>query len=188
MAATKPTESFLQKMNETLLEFSFVSGYFPTTADLEFYSSFQSAPDAEKYGNVFRWYENISSFSEKERRNFPPHSFSFSSSSSNEEEVDRRLESAENKIKNIEQALGGEGQGSEKDKAKIKALEEENNQLRYRISHLIRALEREEKENESLKSKGEATAKEHQAEVAQLQYRVKHVIRALEREEAKNNK
>jgi elongation factor 1-beta len=52
----------LEKFNKFLLDNSYVSGWTPTQKDVDIFKAIKSSPDG-KYGNVFRWWKNISSYS-----------------------------------------------------------------------------------------------------------------------------
>lgn len=52
----------LEKLNDFLVNNAYVSGWVPTQADVTVFKSIKSSPDA-KYGNVLRWWKNISSYS-----------------------------------------------------------------------------------------------------------------------------
>merc|ERR1711915_218249 len=52
----------LEKFNKFLLDNSYVSGWTPTQKDVDIFKAIKSSPDG-KYGNVLRWWKNISSYS-----------------------------------------------------------------------------------------------------------------------------
>merc|ERR1712088_1110403 len=52
----------LEKSNKFLLDNSYVSGWTPTQKDVDIFKAIKSSPDG-KYGNVLRWWKNISSYS-----------------------------------------------------------------------------------------------------------------------------
>merc|ERR1712142_798673 len=52
----------LEKFNKFLLDNSYVSGWTPTQKDVDIFKAIKSSPD-RKYGNVLRWWKNISSYS-----------------------------------------------------------------------------------------------------------------------------
>merc|ERR1712002_485068 len=52
----------LEKFNKFLLDNSYVSGWTPTQKDVDIFRAIKSSPDG-KYGNVLRWWKNISSYS-----------------------------------------------------------------------------------------------------------------------------
>jgi len=56
------TAAGLEKFNKFLLDSAYVSGWVPTQQDVTIFKSIKSSP-ADKYGNVLRWWKNISSYS-----------------------------------------------------------------------------------------------------------------------------
>jgi len=59
------------KLEELLLDQSFLSGCLPSSLDQEIYSQLKNNPPPS-LPNLLRWYSNISSYSSSERASFPP--------------------------------------------------------------------------------------------------------------------
>ncbi|KAL4003518.1 EF-1 guanine nucleotide exchange domain family protein [Acanthocheilonema viteae] len=53
-----------------LKDFAYASGYTPSGDDVQLFKSLNSEPSM-KYANVLRWYRNIKSFSDEERKSWP---------------------------------------------------------------------------------------------------------------------
>uniref|UniRef100_A0A8R1TZJ6 EF1_GNE domain-containing protein n=1 Tax=Onchocerca volvulus TaxID=6282 RepID=A0A8R1TZJ6_ONCVO len=60
----------LAAFNRHLENFAYASGYTPSGDDVQLFKSLTSEP-ATKYANVLRWYRNIGSFSDEERKSWP---------------------------------------------------------------------------------------------------------------------
>merc|ERR1711920_333466 len=56
------TAAGLEKFNNFLLDNAYVAGWVASQQDVSIFKSIKSSPDA-KYGNVLRWWKNISSYS-----------------------------------------------------------------------------------------------------------------------------
>jgi len=56
------TAAGLEKFNKFLLDNAYVAGWVASQQDVSIFKSIKSSPDA-KYGNVLRWWKNISSYS-----------------------------------------------------------------------------------------------------------------------------
>ncbi|VDN02021.1 unnamed protein product [Thelazia callipaeda] len=57
----------LLAFDEHLKDFAYASGYVPSKDDLQLLSSLQSMP-SRKFTNISRWYRNIKSFNDEERK------------------------------------------------------------------------------------------------------------------------
>ncbi|VDK80902.1 unnamed protein product [Litomosoides sigmodontis] len=60
----------LALFDEHLKDFAYASGYTPSGDDLQMFKSLKLEPSM-KYANVLRWYRNIGSFSDEERKSWP---------------------------------------------------------------------------------------------------------------------
>ncbi|KAI3631521.1 hypothetical protein MIR68_010404 [Amoeboaphelidium protococcarum] len=63
-------ETGLAVLNEYLKDKSYIVGFVPSVADLEVIAALHGAPDA-KFNNALRWYKQITSYSEEEKKSFP---------------------------------------------------------------------------------------------------------------------
>jgi len=79
------TDGGLAKLNNYLLNFSYVDGYVPSQEDVVVFKALSSEPDQKKFLHVNRWYRHIRSFSDSERDGFLS---STTSSSSDETETE----------------------------------------------------------------------------------------------------
>uniref|UniRef100_A0AAF5PNY3 RNA polymerase II assembly factor Rtp1 C-terminal domain-containing protein n=1 Tax=Wuchereria bancrofti TaxID=6293 RepID=A0AAF5PNY3_WUCBA len=64
------TNDGLAAFDGHLKDFAYASGYTPSGDDMQLFASLSSEPTM-KYVNVLRWYRNISSFSDEERKLWP---------------------------------------------------------------------------------------------------------------------
>uniref|UniRef100_A0AC35TKG4 EF1_GNE domain-containing protein n=1 Tax=Rhabditophanes sp. KR3021 TaxID=114890 RepID=A0AC35TKG4_9BILA len=63
--------SDLASFNAYLADFPYVSGYTISAKDVEFFGLFKTAPACSKaYAHLTRWYKNVASFSEAEKKAF----------------------------------------------------------------------------------------------------------------------
>jgi len=60
----------LKALDEFLVDKSYIEGFEPSQADVSVFEAVGSAPDAEKYPNVARWYAHIASYGDK-AKSFP---------------------------------------------------------------------------------------------------------------------
>ena len=60
----------LKKLNSFLESRSFVEGWTPSQSDVVVFSGISKAPDAAKYPHARRWYNNIASYKDDERKKF----------------------------------------------------------------------------------------------------------------------
>ncbi|TKR67336.1 hypothetical protein L596_023506 [Steinernema carpocapsae] len=61
----------IAEFNTYLADFAYATGYTPSGEDLELFGALKAAPCAKKFVNVARWYANIASFTEAERKAWP---------------------------------------------------------------------------------------------------------------------
>ncbi|MFH4974707.1 hypothetical protein AB6A40_001416 [Gnathostoma spinigerum] len=64
------TPEGLLALNTFLADNAYITGFIPSGEDACTFSGFHSAPD-QKYPNVVRWYKNIASFSDDEKKTWP---------------------------------------------------------------------------------------------------------------------
>uniref|UniRef100_A0A0R3RVF4 Elongation factor 1-beta n=1 Tax=Elaeophora elaphi TaxID=1147741 RepID=A0A0R3RVF4_9BILA len=63
------TDDGLAAFDGHLRDFAYASGYTPSDDDVQLFESLSSEP-ALKYANVLRWYRNVGSFSDEERKSW----------------------------------------------------------------------------------------------------------------------
>ncbi|VDO31829.1 unnamed protein product [Brugia timori] len=64
------TDDGLAAFDDHLKDFAYASGYTPSGDDMQLFASLSAEPTM-KYVNVLRWYRNISSFNDEERKLWP---------------------------------------------------------------------------------------------------------------------
>ncbi|VDN17581.1 unnamed protein product [Gongylonema pulchrum] len=61
------TDAGLASFDEHLKDFPYATGYTPSGEDVALFRHFGSAPNA-KYANISRWFRNIGSYGDNERK------------------------------------------------------------------------------------------------------------------------
>ncbi|VDK48310.1 unnamed protein product [Anisakis simplex] len=103
------TDSGLNDFNKFLADNAFANGFILSGEDACLFAGIgQTAPDAKKHPNIARWYKNIASYSEDERKAWPTPSASAS---------EAKKEDAEEEI----DLFGSDDEEEDEEKAKIVA-------------------------------------------------------------------
>jgi len=58
----------LKAFNDSLANTAYADGFDPSARDTSLFASFKSAPDANKFPHVARWYKHIASYNDAERK------------------------------------------------------------------------------------------------------------------------
>ena len=64
------SDAGLKKLNSLVESKSFIEGYTTSQSDVVVFSAISKAPDASKYPHAKRWYTNIASYSDADRKKF----------------------------------------------------------------------------------------------------------------------
>ena len=64
-----PVDSLTHTLDSILVDQSFITGHVPTSLDSQVFSQL-SSPPTPQFPNLFRWYRNLNSFSDKEKKKF----------------------------------------------------------------------------------------------------------------------
>ncbi|VDN52858.1 unnamed protein product [Dracunculus medinensis] len=82
------TENDLITLNGYLADNAFVTGFTLTGEDACLFSRFNSIPDGKKYAYIARWYKNIQSYSDDEKKLWPSATSSEEKKAENEDDFD----------------------------------------------------------------------------------------------------